>query len=303
MPLHPDAQKFLKQRERLGVRDVVTLSVDDARKQSLHLAALTPGAQVVKVRDVEIPGAYGAIPLRLYSPRADATQIPIVVFFHGGGWVTGALETGDATCRAWTNAAQCLVVAVNYHKAPEYKFPAAAEDAYTATKWVSAHASEIGGDAARLAVFGMSAGGNLAAVVALMARDRGAPRIAFQIPWVPITGANLETVSYLENADGYGLTRAGMQWFWGHYANGPNDYANPYAAPLRAKDLSNLPPAFIAAAEYDPLRDDANAYAGALRAAGVPVEFHCYDGMVHGWLGAQAFADAVNALRRALDIS
>jgi acetyl esterase len=300
MPLHPDAQKFLEQRERLGVRDVAELSVDAAREQAIRLAALTPGEAVARVRDLEIPGAYGAIPLRLYYPRQDAAALPILVFFHGGGWVVGTLETGDAVCRAWTNAVPCLVVAVNYHKAPEYKFPAAAEDAYTATQWASEHASEIGGDAARLAVCGQSAGGNLAAVVALMARDRGAPHIAFQIPWVPITDANFETTSYRDNAVGYGLTRAGMIWFWEHYVNGPEDYKNPYAAPLRAQDLSNLPPAFIAAAEYDPLREDARAYADALRAAGVPVEFHCYAGMVHGWLGAQAFADAVNALCRAL---
>ena len=301
MPLHPDAQKFLAQRERLGARDVVELSIQDARKQSLRLAALAPGEQVAQVRDMEIPGPYGAIALRLYYPRANGTQLPIVIFFHGGGWMLGALETGDATCRAWTNAAQCLVVAVNYCKAPEYKFPAPAEDCFAATKWVSEHASEIGGDAARIAVFGHSAGGNLAAVVALMARDRGAPRIAFQIPWVPITGANFETASYLENAEGYGLTRAAMIWFWQHYANSADDYANPYAAPLRARDLSHLPPAFIAAAQYDPLRDDAVAYANALRAAGNQVELRVYEGMIHSWLGAQAFQDAVNALRRALD--
>lgn len=303
MPLSPDAQKFLDQRAQLGARDVVELSVADARKQSLHLAALTPGEHVARVRDLEIPGAYGAIPLRLYYPRADAGNLPILVFFHGGGWVVGALETGDATCRAWTNAAQCLVVAVNYHKAPEYKFPAAAEDGYAATKWVSEHASEIGGDAARLAVCGMSAGGNLAAVVSLMARDRNGPRLAFQILLVPITDANFETASYRENATGYGLTRAGMLWFWQHYINSPDDYANPYAAPLRAPDLSHLPPAFIAAAQYDPLREDSIAYADALRAAGNAVELRVYDGMVHAWLGAQAFHDAVNALRHALDIA
>lgn len=300
MPLHPDAQKFLDQRAQLGARDVVELSVADARKQSLHLAALTPGEHVARVRDLEIPGPYGAIQLRLYSPQTDAANLPIVVFFHGGGWVVGALETGDAVCRAWTNAAQCLVVAVNYHKAPEYKFPAAAEDAYAATKWVSAHASEIGGDAARLAVFGQSAGGNLAAVVSLMARDRSGPRIAFQIPWVPITDANFETASYRENATGYGLTRAGMLWFWNHYVNSAQDFNNPYAAPLRANDLSNLPPAFIVAAQYDPLREDAIAYANALRAAGNQVELRVYDGMIHAYLGAQAFHDAVNALRRTL---
>jgi acetyl esterase len=302
MSLHPDAQKFLEQRERLGSRDVAELSVEEARKQSLYFAALTPGEAVARVADMEIPGAYGAIPLRLYYPHQDATRLPMLLFFHGGGWVVGALETGDTVSRAWTNAVPCLVVAVNYHKAPEYKFPAAVEDAYAATKWVSEHASEIGGDAARLAVCGQSAGGNLAAVVALMARDRGAPHIAFQIPWVPVTDANFETTSYRENATGYGLTRAGMMWFWQHYVNDPADYKNPYAAPLRAKDLSNLPPAFIVAAEYDPLRDDAIAYANALRAAGNRVELRVYDGMIHAWLGAQAFDDAAQVLRRALEM-
>lgn len=303
MPLHPDAQKFLEQRAELGQRDVVELSVQDARQQSLRFTAMTSGEPVARTRDLEIAGPYGAIAMRLYYPRADAHDLPIVVYFHGGGWVLGALESGDETCRAWTNAAQCLVVAVNYHKAPEHKFPTAAEDAYAATKWVGEHASEIGGDAARLAVFGTSAGGNLAAVVALMARDRGGPRIAFQIPWVPITDSNFDTASYHENAEGYGLTRAAMMWFWRHYANNADDYLNPYAAPLRAPDLSNLAPAFIVAAEYDPLRDDARTYAEKLRADGTPVEYHCYNGMIHSWLGTEAFDDAVNALKRALRIA
>lgn len=302
MPLHPDAQKFLDERERLGVRDVAELSVADARKQSLAFATVS-NEPVARIVEKEIPGPYGATTLRLYYPRVDAVNLPVLVFFHGGGWVIGSLETGDATCRAWANAVPCLVVAVNYHKAPEHKFPAAAEDSYAATKWVSEHASEIGGDAARLAVFGMSAGGNLAAVVSLMARDRGGPRIAFQIPWVPITDANFETASYRENAKGMGLTRAGMRWFWNHYINSPEDFNNPYVAPLRANDLSNLPRAFIVAAEYDPLRDDARAYSDALRTAGTPVEYHCYDGMIHAWLGAQAFDDSVSALRRGLGLA
>ncbi len=300
MPLHPDAQQFLEQREQLGARDVTELSVEDARKQSIQLAKYTPGEAVARVRDLEIAGAYGALALRLYYPRADAANLPIILYFHGGGWVTGNLETGDATCRAWTNAFGCLVVAVNYHHAPESKFPAAAEDCYTATQWVGEHASEIGGDAARLVVAGASAGGNLAAVVAQMARDRNTPRLAFQMLFVPITDANFDTVSYCDNAEGFGLTRAAMRWYWAHYVNGREDTTNSYAAPLRAADLRDLAPAFIAAAEYDPLRDDARAYADALRDAGVPVEYHCYEGMVHAWLGAQALQDAVNAFQRAL---
>jgi acetyl esterase len=250
---------------------------------------------------MEIPGSFGAIPLRLYYPNEKA-NLPVVVYFHGGGWVVGNLETVDAFCRDLAIGTQALVVSVNYHHAPEYKFPAAAEDAYTATKWVSEHASEIGVDAARLAVMGNSAGGGLAATTSLMARDRGGPRIELQVLVVPGVDRNFDRPSCHANATGYGLTRAGMQWFWEHYCS-PQDALNPYASPIRASDLSNLPPALVAVAEYDPLCDEGTEYAQALGAAGVPVEFHCYEGMIHGFLGAQAFQDQVAAIRRALNVA
>ncbi len=301
MPLAPDAQKFLDDRAAQGARNVEELSVADARAQSIRLSANLPREPVVRIRDAQFAGMYGMVDARLYYPNAKS-QLPVVVFFHGGGFVLGNLETTDAVARQWANASQCLVVSVNYHHAPEYKFPAACEDAYAATRWVSEHAAEIGADASRLAVAGMSAGGGLAASAALIARDRRGPRIALQVLWVPVLDYNFETRSYQDNAEGYGLTRAGMRWFWGHYLNDPREGANPYASPLRADTLSNLPPAFILAAEYDPLRDEALAYAEKLRAAEVPVQARLYPGMVHGYLGAQAFSDAMSALRLTLNV-
>jgi acetyl esterase len=301
MPLHPDAQAFLDLRASLGTRPVEELSVEEARAQSIRLSATLPRHEVARVREVSIPGNYGEIPARAYYPNGKE-NLPIIVYFHGGGWVVGNLETVDAVCRDLANATQALVVSVNYHHGPEYKFPAAAEDAYAATRWVSEHASEIGGDASRVAVMGNSAGGGLAATTALMARDRGGPGIAFQLLQVPVLDMNFDTASYHENATGYGLTRAGMQWFWNQYMRDPEDGTNPYASPIRAADLANLPPAFIQTAENDPLRDEGAAYARRLSAAGVPVKYVCYEGMVHGFLGARAIMDQVDALKDALAV-
>lgn len=301
MSLHPDAQAFLDLRASQGSRNVEDLTVEQARAQSERLNALVIREAVARVRDLEIPGPNGPISTRLYYP-SDAPNLPIIVFFHGGGFVVGSLETTDAVCRQWANASQCLLVSVNYRHAPEHKFPAAVEDAYAATKWGSEHAAEIGGDASRLAVAGVSAGGNLAAVVALMARDRGTPRISFQALCVPVLDFNFGRASYAENAEGYGLTRKGMQWFWGHYLANEGYGENPYASPLRAKDLSKLPPAYVGTSEYDPLRDEGIAYAEKLKAAGVPVEHQHYAGMIHGFPGAQAFADVMQAIRNALGV-
>lgn len=299
MPLSPDAQAFLDLRVAQNARDVEELTVEDARAQSIRLNADLPREDVARTRDMEIPGPNGAIPVRLYYPTVK-DKLPIVVFYHGGGWVLGNLETTDATAREWANATRCLVVSVNYRHAPEHKFPAAAEDAYAAARWVSEHAAKIGGDGARIAVAGMSAGGGLAATTALMARDRGAPHIALQVLWVPVLDHNFETNSYRENAEGYGLTRRGMEWFWQSYLSSPLDGANPYASPLRAQDLANVAPAFMLVAEYDPLLDEGRAYADRLRRAGVPVDLRLYKGMIHGFLGAQATRDAAKAISAAL---
>jgi acetyl esterase len=261
---------------------------------------------VANVVDRHVPGPAGTIPVRVYTPAGQA-PFPVLVYFHGGGWVIGSVETYDVLCRALTNAAGCIVVSVDYRLAPEHKFPAAAEDAYAAAKWVATNAAAVAGDAARIAIGGDSAGGNLAAVVALMARDRGAPSLVHQLLVYPVTDAACATVSYRENADGYLLTKAAMHWFWDHYTRSDTDRNQVYASPLRAPTVRGLPPALVITAEFDPLRDEGEAYAARLREAGVPVTVTRYEGMIHGFFGMaavfdqgkQAIAQAAAALREA----
>ncbi|MCW5882046.1 MAG: alpha/beta hydrolase [Anaerolineae bacterium] len=303
MTLHPDARAFLDEREAAGSRPVTELTVEEARAQSIRLAALLGQVpDVASVADYDIPGPRGPIPLRAYRP-ADAIALgdppPALVWFHGGGWVLGNLETTDAVCRTLASNVPCVVVSVNYRHAPEHRWPAAADDCYAATAWVAANAEALAVDPARIAVGGQSAGGNLAAVVALMARDRGGPALVFQSLSVPVIDYNFDTASYEEKAEGYGLTRAAMQYYWDQYLAQAGDGAHPYASPLRADDLAGLPSAHVLTAEHDPLRDEGDAYADRLRQAGVPVT-HCrYEGMIHGFLGAQAVDDMAAELRRA----
>jgi acetyl esterase len=216
----------------------------------------------------------------------------VLVYFHGGGWVLGDLESHDRVCRALANQAGCVVVSIDYRLAPEHVFPAGAEDCYAATKWVSENAASVNGDATRLAVGGDSAGGNLAAVVSMMARDRGGPAINFQLLLYPVTDCALDTPSQKEfAADGYVLSRADMEWFWKNYADTAAEKNNPYACPLRAKDLKSLPPALVLTASHDPLRDEGERFAGRLIAAGVPVVCTRYEGVTHGFV---SFADALD---------
>jgi acetyl esterase len=264
------------------------------------------GEHVGTVSDRTVPGPSGPVPVRVYAATAN-DSLPVLVYFHGGGWVIGDLDSYDATCRALTNAAGCVLVSVDYRLAPEHKFPAAAEDCFAALTWVRANAAALGGDARRVAVGGDSAGGNLAAVVAQMSRDRGEPPVALQLLIYPVTDRNFETASYRDNADGYLLTRDAMIWFWNHYLRKDADANSPLASPLKAANLRGLPPAFVLTAEFDPLRDEGEAYAARLREAGVPVTLKRYDGMIHGFVGLssmfaqgrQAIADAGAALRTA----
>ncbi len=303
MALHPEARAFLHQREAMGVRPANELTVDAAREQTVRVAlAMGPGEPVARVEDRLIPGPNGDIPIRIYTPGG-AGPLPVLVYFHGGGWVVGNLETADLFCRTMSNAARCAVVSVNYRHAPEHKFPVPAEDAYAATQWVARHAAAIHGDAARVTVSGTSAGGNLAAVVAQMTRDRGGPSLIYQLLIVPVIDYNFDTVSYRENAEGYGLTADAMHWFWQHYLRHQTDGYHPYASPLRAESLRGLPPAFVATAEHDPLRDEGEAYAARLGADGVAVIQKRYDGMLHGFLGPQANTDMAEALRVAFSKS
>lgn len=307
MPLDPQAQALLDQMAAAGAPPLDTLSPADARAATAGFKDLGgPPEEVAKVEDRTVPGPAGAIPVRVYTPSGSG-PFPALVYYHGGGWVIGDLEVVDPVCRSLTNAANCVVVSVDYRLAPEHKFPAAADDCYAATKSVVEHAAEFGIDPARVAIGGDSAGGNLAAVVALMARDQGGPRIVHQLLVYPVTDHSYETVSYRDNADGYLLTKASMKYFWDHYLRGPDDSINPLASPLRAPSLANLPPAFVMTAEFDPLRDEGEAYAKRLQAAGVPVESKRYDGMVHGffWMagvldqGRKGVHDAASALKAA----
>ncbi len=296
MPLHPLAQAFLDQAAAAGAQPMCSLSVEEARRVSAEMfAAVPPGDPVAKVEDTSIPGPACDIPVRVYTPEGGG-PFPVVVYLHGGGWVVGDLETQDADCRTIANGAECVVVSVDYRLAPEHKFPAAAVDAYQVTRWVAENGARLAGNGV-IAVGGSSAGGNLAAVVALMAHDQGGPSLACQVLTVPVTDCDFDTESYCRNGDDYVLTRAEMQWFWEHYAGSPGAGADPYASPLRAPDLSRLPPALVQTAEYDPLRDEGRAYADRLRAAGVPVTYRCYEGAIHMVLGPEAMADVVSFLR------
>jgi acetyl esterase len=266
-----------------------------------------PLAPVSKIENRTLPGPGGNLPIRVYTPNENR-PLPVLVYFHGGGWVICDLDTHDAICCALADAAGCLVVSVDYRLSPEHKFPAAPEDAYAVVKWLSENAETISGDSTRIAVGGDSAGGNLSAVVSLMARDRGGPRLVFQLPIYPVTNlASFDTDSYRDFAKGYMLSKAQMEWFRGHYLADEKDASLPYASPLLAKDLSGLPPALVITAEFDVLRDEGEAYAERLKQAGVPVRCLRYDGMIHPFfsLGGvldrtrAAYEEAAAALREA----
>ena len=303
MPLHPEYDAMLRQAAQAQVPPLIELPVPAGREM---FRAMQPPAADIAVGAVVEAQADG-VPVRVYRP-AGAGPFGVVMMFHGGGWVIGDLDTADCQSRQVCNGAHAIVVSVDYRLAPEHRFPAAAEDCYRATAWALGNAAQFDGDPGRLAVAGDSAGGNLAAVVCQMARDRDGPRIAFQLLVYPATDGRLQTASYRDNAEGYLLTAASMRWFWDHYA--PNDHERlaPYASPLLAPDLSNLPPALVMTAEYDPLRDEGEAYADALAAAGVAVEKVCYDGFIHGFFGhtrtiaatRPAMVRACATLRRAL---
>ncbi len=272
-------------------------------------AAFAP--ETPALRDVEdrvVPGPGGGIPVRIYRPETNATVLPILAFFHGGGWVFGNLESHDHVCRALSAEAGCLVVAVDYRLAPEHKFPAALDDCYAVTAWLAANAPELGGDGARLGVGGDSAGGNLAAAGCLAARERGGPAITFQLLIYPATDHTADTDSLARNAIGYLLTRDAIEWCKFQYLRDAEDARDPLASPLLAEDLAGHPPAFEQTAEFDPLLDEGKAYAERLAAAGVACEHLTYAGMVHGFvrMGAliddanSAIADAAARLREAL---
>lgn len=307
MPLGREAEAFLKQLAEAGGPALNELSPVEARQMTEQLAAFGGEAEpVASVVDRTIPGPAGEIPVRIYTP-AGAEPFPVLLYFHGGGWVIGSPNTVHATCALLANRAGAVVVSVDYRLAPEHKFPAAAEDCYAATVWAAENARSFGGDPRRIAVAGDSAGGNLAAVVSIMARDKGYPELAYQVLIYPVTDHNFETPSYRENGTDYFLTTTMMQWFWNHYINGDADGSDWRASPVRVADASNLPPAFVITAEYDPLRDEGEAYAQKLAAAGNIVTVKRYLGQIHGFCtllgampaGRQALEEAAAQLRLA----
>ena len=279
--VHPQAQQILDGKAASGAPPLWELSPDEGRAMvEANNATIPTGPDMESVRDIVIPSQAGGMPARLYSPSASAPGL--VVYFHGGGWVVGTLDGWDASVRNLAAASGCDVVSVDYRLAPEHVFPAAADDAYDALVWA---ASAEGLAAGRpIVIAGDSAGGNLAAVSALRARDFGGPPIALQVLVYPVVDCDLDRRSYHEyGGDELILNRRDMVWFWDHYAPDPATRANPYASPLRASSLSGLPPAYVVTAEHDPLRDEGFAYADRLRAARVPVEHRHYGSQIHAF--------------------
>lgn len=310
--LHPEIRKVVDAVEQgmadIGLSDIHSGGVEKAR---LFLAALAPPDEALppihSVQDREIPGPDGQIPIRIYRPN-DSQGLPVLVWFHGGGWVLGDLDGAELDCRKLANDVGCVVISVDYRLAPETLFPGAVDDCTIATVWIASFARELGIDPRRIAVGGDSAGANLAACVAYRARGSGQP-LAFQLLVYPVIDADFDCPSYVDNAQGYVLTRSAMQWFWNCYVPDLADRKNPHVSPIHAPDLSGVAPAMIITAEYDPLRDEGEAYGAALRAASVPVLTQRYEGVIHGFFNtvteepveavSRASSEAAGALRRA----
>lgn len=288
MPLDEEMKQILQMLAPPGAPALTDLSVAEARASMGALMAASPTPEPVGgVENRTIPGPAGEIPVRIYTPTRPGPH-PALVYFHGGGWVLCNLDTHDASCRTLCNQAACVVVSVDYRLAPEHQFPVGLEDCYAATRWVAEHAGEINVDPRRIAVGGDSAGGNLTASVTHLARERGGPRLVHQLLIYPVTDARFDTPSYEENAEGYFLTRDSMKWFWAHYLSNEADAAHPHASPLRAKNFAELPPATVITAEFDPLRDEGEAYGRRLQEAGVPTRIERFDGVIHGFFGMGA---------------
>lgn len=313
--LHPQVRKALDDYERtvsdMGLTDFHSGGVDKARELMQALAAPRESLpEIHSVQDRTVPGPEGEIPIRIIRP-SDDTNLPLLLWFHGGGWVVGDLDSSELSSRRLANEVGCVVVSVGYRLAPEAPFPAAIDDCTAAVEWAIASAGELGIDSSRIAVGGDSAGGNLAACAALRMARKG-QTLAFQLLVYPVTDADFDRPSYLENGQGYLLTREAMRWFWDCYVPDQGDRWDPDACPIRAKDLSWLPPAMVITAEYDPLRDEGEAYGAALESAGVPVQVQRYEGVNHGFFHmiteepveeiTRASEEAAVALRRALGL-
>jgi acetyl esterase len=303
MPIDPTARVLIDAMEKTFPPLDPSISGTEMRARvQAAVAKMTPAGSdpeaVGEVINRTVPGPAGQIPVRIYRPAVAVDQaVPTAVFFHGGGFVLCDLDSHDGICRALCNATPAVIVGVDYRRAPESRYPAAVDDCYAVTLWAAAHVGELGGDPASLAVVGDSAGGNLAAAVALMARDRGAPRLAKQVLVYPMLDWNGDSKSHQEIGDDYYLRHEEVMYYWGQYLADPAQGREPYASPSFATDFAGLAPALVATAEFDPLRDEGEAYADALSAAGVPTIKHRYDGMFHSFFTFMGVLPAASALR------
>ncbi|MGZ5803945.1 MAG: alpha/beta hydrolase [Xanthobacteraceae bacterium] len=298
MPLDAEAQVLLDAMIKANRPAFETLTPQQARQQmrDVRAALKQPVPAVAEVRDLTANGPHGDIPLRLYrssAVRAGEVQ-PALIFFHGGGWVFGDIETHDNLCRALANSAGCTVISVGYRLAPEHKFPAAVDDCWAALLWVEANAAELSLDKSRLAVGGDSAGGNLATVVAMLAQQRGVPRVVHQVLLYPTVDLEMKSKSYEEQGKDYNLTASAMRWFRDLYLNSPAQVLDWRASPILAKDISQLPPAFIAVAGCDPLHDEGVAFAELLKRNGVAVTLRKFPGQMHGFASMSGFLRAAD---------
>lgn len=284
MTLDPAVQMLLTMMEAAPKIDFMTATPADARAIFDNPIPFGEHVAIGRVQDVAIALEGRTLDARLYVPADAVDHPPLTVYFHGGGWVIGTIDTHDGTCRALANASKAAVLSVAYRLAPEHPYPVPLQDCYDATLWAAANAASLGVNGRKLAVAGDSAGGNLAAAVALMARDRGGPTLAHQLLIYPVTDADFERPSYGTNGGGeYYLSTEGMKWFWKHYVGGVDPRAEPLAAVLQQTNLAELPSATVITAEYDPLRDEGDAYAAKLSKAGVAVDAACAPGMIHGF--------------------
>ncbi|MFN0039534.1 MAG: alpha/beta hydrolase [Burkholderiales bacterium] len=310
MPLDSQIQIVLDLMKKANLPEFWRLTPDQAREQyALRAGKLAVKEPIFRTEDRRVAGVGSDFAIRIYTPRAAKAEekLPVLLWFHGGGFVIGSLDTHDSVCRVLGNQGDCIVVSVDYRLAPEHKFPAAVDDCMAALKWVATHAPEFGGDAKRIAVGGDSAGANLATVAAILARDAGQPKLAFQLLFYPCVAPEMESASHRKFAEGYALTRNTMAWFYKNYLHSRSDEKDFRFAPLQADDLSNLPPALVVVAGFDPLRDEGVDYARRLIEAGNAVRLSNYEGMIHGFVlmggvvdaARNATTEAAQALREA----